>query len=182
MALGLLVLFGLVMLSKKLSDKLLGATQGLANIGQNLASRWDNKKGFWSGLGIGALIGLIWTPCAGPHTRGRRGAVRIVQAKSSTEAALTVGMFALGAGLPMLLIALLGRKLMSRLGFLKTHSYAVRRILGVIIIAAAALIYSGADVELLAASGDATPTVNSGKVEDALARPYLRRARDHRHQ
>src|ERR1700689_3159723 len=147
-ALGLLVVFGLVMLSKTLSDKLLGATQGLANLGQNLASRWDNKKGFWSGIGIGALIGLIWTPCAGPILAA--AVVQIVQAKTNIEATFTVAMFALGAGIPMLLIALLGRKIMSRLGFLKTHSYAVRRVLGVIIIAAAALIYSGADVSLLA--------------------------------
>src|SRR3984885_1787749 len=57
-ALGLLVVFGLIMLSKKLSDKLLGVTQGLANFGQNFSSRWDQKQGFFSGVGIGALIGL----------------------------------------------------------------------------------------------------------------------------
>ena len=43
-ALGLLVAFGLIMLSNKLSDKLLGVTQGLANFGHgrrigSLASR-----------------------------------------------------------------------------------------------------------------------------------------------
>src|SRR5271170_3389177 len=48
-ALGLLVLFGLVMLSKTLSDKLLGATQGLANFGQNVSARWDRKQGFFGG-------------------------------------------------------------------------------------------------------------------------------------
>jgi len=169
-ALGLLVAFGLIMLSKTLSDKLLGATQGLANLGQNLASRWDDKKGFLSGAGIGALIGLIWTPCAGPILAA--AVVQIIQAKTNIEAALTVAMFALGAGLPMLLIALLGRKIMSRLGFLKTHSYAVRRVLGVIIIAAAALIYSGADVELLAASGGTMPSADSEKAEGMLANPY----------
>src|SRR3984885_15101004 len=65
-ALGLLVLFGLIMLSKKLSDKLLGVTQGLANFGQNISSRFDRNPGYFSGVAIGALIGLIWTPCAGP--------------------------------------------------------------------------------------------------------------------
>jgi thiol-disulfide isomerase/thioredoxin len=73
---------------------------------------------------------------------------------------------------PMLLIALLGRKIMGRLNFLKTHSYAVRRTLGIIIIAAAALIYSGADVELLAASGGSSASTGSGELEHALAHPY----------
>ncbi len=169
-ALGLLIVFGLVMLSKKLSDKLLGVTQGLANFGQNVSSRWDRKPGYFSGVAIGALIGLIWTPCAGPILAA--AVVQIVQAKSNAEAALTVAMFALGAGIPMLLIALLGRRIMSRLSFLKTHSYAVRRALGVIIIAAAALIYWGADVQLLAASGGTAETAGSGGLEKALDHPY----------
>jgi cytochrome c biogenesis protein CcdA/thiol-disulfide isomerase/thioredoxin len=169
-ALGLLILFGLVMLSKTLSDKLLGVTQGLANFGQNISSRWDQKNGYFSGVAIGALIGLIWTPCAGPILAA--AVVQIIQAKTNVEAALTIVMFALGAGLPMLLIALLGRKIMGRLTFLKTHSYAVRRVLGVIIMAAAALIYSGADVQLLAASGGSALSVGSGGLEGALEHPY----------
>jgi cytochrome c biogenesis protein CcdA/thiol-disulfide isomerase/thioredoxin len=170
-ALILLVLFGLVMLSKKLSDKLLGATQSLANLGQNAASRWDQKQGFFGGVGVGALIGLIWTPCAGPIMAA--AIVQIIQAKTSLEATLTVVMFACGAGLPMLAIALLGREIMSRLTFLKTHSYAVRRVLGVVIIAAAVLIYSGADVELLAASDNNAATTNTnGQLIHALDKPY----------
>ena len=169
-ALGLLVVFGLIMLSKKLSDKLLGVTQGLANFGQNISSHFDQNPGFFSGVAIGGLIGLIWTPCAGPILAA--AVVQIIQAKSGLETGLTVIMFALGAGIPMLLIAIFGRTIMSRLTFLKTHSYAVRRALGVIIIAAAALIYSGADVQLLAASGGSAPVSNSGEVEHALASPY----------
>jgi cytochrome c biogenesis protein CcdA/thiol-disulfide isomerase/thioredoxin len=170
-ALVLLVLFGLVMLSKTLSDKLLGATQGLANFGQNVAARWDRKQGFFGGVGVGALIGLIWTPCAGPIMAA--AIVQIIEAKTSLEAQLTVVLFACGAGLPMLAIALLGRQIMGRLSFLKTHAYAVRRVLGVVIIAAAALIYSGADVQLLAASGGAAPVAASGNgLQRGLDHPY----------
>ena len=170
-ALALLALFGFVMLSKKLSDKLLGATQGLANLGQNLSSRWDRKNGYFSGVAIGALIGLIWTPCAGPIMAA--AVVQIVQAKTSAEATLTVIMFALGAGIPMLAIALAGRQVATRLGFFKKHSYAVRRVLGVIIIAAAVLIYEGADVQLLASAGKSSnETVFSGELRDGLEAPY----------
>src|SRR5690349_8815448 len=99
---------------------------------------------FWA-LHKASPISAKICPCAGPIMAA--AIVQIIQAKSSLEAALTVAMFALGAGIPMLFIALLGRTIIGHLNFLKSHSYAVRRILGVIIIAAAALIYSGADVE-----------------------------------
>lgn len=170
LALGLLVLFGITLLSKKLSDKLLATTQSLANLGQRLTSRWNQSAGFLSGVGIGMLIGLIWTPCAGPIMAA--AIVEIIQAQTNWEAALTVIMFALGAGIPMLLIALAGRKIMNRLEFVKKHSYAFRRGLGVIIIGMAALIYSGADVKLLAASDDGASTLAAQKLTLGLDHPY----------
>ncbi len=169
-ALGLLVVFGATMLSKTLSDKLLASTQGLANLGQSLTARWSQKNGFFSGVAIGALIGFIWTPCAGPIMAA--ALIQIIQAKNNLEASLTVVMFALGAGIPMLLIAFTGRKIISRMNFVKRHSYIFRRALGVIIIAAAALIYSGADIQLLAASGGAEQAVQGKSLEKQLDQPY----------
>jgi thiol-disulfide isomerase/thioredoxin len=153
----------------------------LANFGQNLSARWEQKQGFFGGVAIGALVGLIWTPCAGPIMAA--ALVQIVQAKEATGVALTVTSFALGAGIPMLAIALMGRQVMSKFGFLKTHSYAVRRALGVIIIAAAVLIWRGADVELLAATASppfapasmpvtTTTPVATGGLRMALDQPY----------
>ena len=170
-ALVLLAAFGVVMMSEKLSDRLVGATQGLANVGQNLASRWNKKNGYATGIVIGALIGLIWTPCAGPIMAA--AILQIIQAKTSVEAALTVLMFALGAAVPMLLIALFGRNIVNRVSFLKVHAYAVRRVLGVMIVAAAILIYEGADVQLLASGSSTQPvTANGGTMTNALASPY----------
>jgi len=169
-ALSLLILFGLIMLSGKLSEKLLGATQSLANFGQNLTARFDQRSGFTGGVGIGALIGLIWTPCAGPIMAA--AVVQIIQARTSLEAALTVLMFALGAGVPMLIIALTGRKIMNRLTFLKTHSHAVRRVLGIVIIGMALLIYAGADVKLLAAAGDSGAAITGDTLQGKLNNPY----------
>jgi len=147
-ALILLIIFGLTMMSRKVSDKLLSATQGLANFGQNITTRWSQTNGYMGGVAIGTLIGAIWTPCAGPIMAA--AIVQIIQARNNFEATLTVIMFALGAGLPMLLVALMGRTLLSRMTFLKTNSYAVRKGLGIIIILTAILIYKGADVSFLA--------------------------------
>ena len=173
-ALVLLAFLGIIMFSKKLSDKLFSVTQGLANLGQNLTSRWDQKQGYLSGVAIGMLVGLIWSPCAGPIMAA--AIVQIIQAKSGFAVAVTVGMFAIGAGVPMLLIALMGRQVMARMGFLKTHSNAVRRVLGVVILLSAVLIYEGADVKLLAAAGESSSKPNEAyqgnKVLMALDNPY----------
>jgi len=60
---GALALFGLVLLSSKLSDKFSALTQGAANFGNQLAS--TGGDGLLSGVMIGALIGLVWTPARG---------------------------------------------------------------------------------------------------------------------
>ncbi|MBI1272561.1 MAG: redoxin domain-containing protein [Alphaproteobacteria bacterium] len=171
-ALALLVGFGLMLFSEKLSGKLMAATQGLANFGQNFGSRWQGGNGFWSGVGIGSLIGLVWTPCAGPILAV--AVVQIIQAQTDLAAVLTIAMFALGAGIPMLLIALMGRKAMNHMNFFKKHAAALRRGLGVIIIAMAALIWSGADVALLAATGngEAPQTESTPTLQHALPRSY----------
>lgn len=172
-ALGLLVVFGITMFSRKLSDKLLNMTQGLANFGQSLASHWNQSKGYFSGLIIGTLIGLIWTPCAGPVMAA--AIVQIIQAKNGIETSLTIVMFALGAGIPMLAIAVLERKIVSQIGFLKTHSYSVRRALGVVIILAAILIYEDADIAFLGATDTSSEHLNDisdSKLLKALDVPY----------
>ena len=62
----LLFLFGIVMLSTYLTDKFTLATQRLANVGSSLSTVNDAQGGFLSGIILGALVGFIWTPCAGP--------------------------------------------------------------------------------------------------------------------
>src|SRR3989338_4869184 len=61
-SLALLALMGLVLLSSKLSEKFGALTQGLANLGNELAA--TKGEGLLGGIAIGALIGLVGTPCA----------------------------------------------------------------------------------------------------------------------
>jgi cytochrome c biogenesis protein CcdA/thiol-disulfide isomerase/thioredoxin len=133
----LLALMGITMMSEFLSDKFSRMTRGLSNVGSSSKIINNPAGGFGSGMLFGALIGLIWTPCAGLIL----GAVitQIILQKSSAGSFFVLLAFGLGAGVPMLLIALFGRYLMARLTFFKTHSMLIRKILGAIILASVGL-------------------------------------------
>src|SRR6478609_4317076 len=61
-----LVLFGILMLSEKLSDQFSQVSQSLVQLGQSATKTANPKGGFLSGLIVGLFIGLIWSPCVGP--------------------------------------------------------------------------------------------------------------------
>jgi len=128
----ILLLFGLIMISTTLSERFSRLTNGLMNIGNSLQLS-QKETGFWSGFLFGGLIGFIWTPCAGPILASV--IVQAVVQRTTLTSALVVIAFAVGAGLPMLLIALLGRRILDKLRFFRSHTVVLRKLLGYIIIA-----------------------------------------------
>ncbi len=165
----LLGLFGLVLMSARLSAGFSALTRGTADLGNRIAGR--GGEGFGSGLLIGALIGLVWTPCAGPILAAVL--VQVVRQQNNLGGVFVIFSFALGAGVPMLLIALAGRRLVSRLGFLTRHAEAVRRGFGVLILLSVAAIASGAGTRLFAIGGNGESAPARGlALEHALAVPY----------
>jgi len=160
--------FGLVMLSTRLSERFSALTQGAATIGNNLAG--TGQGGFGSGVLIGALIGLVWTPCAGPILAAVL--VQIIREQSDAGGFLLIFAFALGAGMPMLAIALTGRKIMGRLGFFTTHADRIRKAVGVIMIASVFFIAAGGDIQSLLGGGSSASSGNGAALEDGLASPY----------
>ncbi|MCB1538483.1 MAG: cytochrome c biogenesis protein DipZ [Rhodospirillales bacterium] len=166
----LLMLFGLVMLFPRLSDRWGTALGSIAGRGDALIAR-IRGRGFWGGLGIGLLVGVVWTPCGGPILGA--AIVGIVQATSELAASASIAAFSLGAALPMLAIALSGRALLDRMGFLKRHAYAIRRTVGVVMIAAAVTIYSGFDLKLVAWQARAQETESAPPAfAHGLENPY----------
>ena len=166
----LLALFGLVLLSSKLSDKFSALTQGAANFGNQLAS--VGGDGLLSGVMIGALIGLVWTPCAGPILAAVL--VQVIRQQSDFAGNLTIVSFALGAGVPMLIIALIGRKIMNKLGFVARHAETVRRGFGALILLSVTYIASGVDALSLLAPNSQVSQVTAAEqvLQKGLKPPY----------
>ncbi|MDO8505022.1 MAG: cytochrome c biogenesis CcdA family protein [bacterium] len=90
------------------------------------------RDGFWSAFGIGASLGAIWTPCAGPIL----GVILTFAANSHDilQSGLLVFTYALGAGFPMLIIGYGTRVLFLKIKALARHEMRVRKIAGVLLI------------------------------------------------
>ena len=147
---------GMVMLIPALDAALSQHLKGLANWGDSLASKISPGEGLQGGFVVGCLIGLVWTPCAGPVLAV--ATVQIITAKTDWQGALIVLMFAAGAATPMMAIAFLGRSAMQKFGFLVRHAVRFRQFLGLVLVAASILLYTGVANQLLANAD--TPPIN----------------------
>lgn len=133
---------GVLLISNRLSEWFSGVTAGLANKGLKLST--SSKKGFFSGLLIGSLIGLVWTPCAGPILAA--ALVQIIRQESHLSSALMVLAFSLGAAIPMLIITLTGRAVLTSWSGLIKYTPIVRKVLGVFILISVIYIATGMDL------------------------------------
>jgi len=113
-------------------------------------------------LAIGAAIGLLWAPCAGPIL----GLVISTAALHGTSVATTALLFtfALGASTSLAIGMLAGRRVLARIyAYLPVERW-VRRVAGVATLGTLFLIASGRDAQLFAGTGP----VDTGRIEQQL--------------
>lgn len=128
----LLILSGIIMISDRLTEKFDLLSQRLAGVGSSWKIFNQPQAGFASGVLFGSLIGIIWTPCAGPILAAI--ILQIILQKTNLASFITILSFGIGVAIPMLLIAIFGRKIIENFSFLKKHAVLIRKILGGIII------------------------------------------------
>jgi cytochrome c biogenesis protein CcdA len=109
MGAALLGLFALVILSSSLQQRFAAATSGIGNAGARWLSRF-HLSGLYGQFVVGLILGMIWSPCVGP-TLG----VAIVlasQGKHLAGSAALMGLFSVGAALPIVILGYLSRSAM----------------------------------------------------------------------
>ena len=126
-----------------------------------------------NGFLLGVSLGLVFVPCAGPVL----AAVTVISASGhvGVRAVLVTLAYALGAAIPMLLLALLGQRAAGAAKAVRTHALTTRRIAGVVLGATALAIALGVDQRFTTALPGYTKALQDKIERSSVARSEERR-------
>lgn len=139
----LMGIIGIVLISGSLQERLSMALSGISGVGNSLLSK-VRIDGLLGQFLIGALLGLVWTPCVGP-TLG--AAITLAsQGKDLEKIIFVMLIFGIGAGLPLAILGVLSRTALQKVkGGLGQASILGKKFLGGFLILIGALVFSGLD-------------------------------------
>lgn len=151
----LLIGFAGIMLVPALNVRFTQFLMPLASSAQAASSRLDAGS-LWGALLLGGLLGLVWSPCSGPLLAS---ALTLVASEGgATRGALILGLFGLGAALPLMAVAYASRRGFARArGWVLAHAERLKKAFGLLLGAAGVAILSGADKWLEAQVLDRLP-------------------------
>ncbi|MBU3621993.1 cytochrome c biogenesis CcdA family protein [Polynucleobacter sp. CS-Odin-A6] len=138
-----MMLIGIVLISKNLQERFAVASSGISNAGNSLLAK-VSIGGLKGQFVIGVLLGLVWSPCVGPTL----GAVITIASQGSNliKVALMMGVFGLGAALPIVILGLLSREAMLKAKLKLQGAGGIgKMILGTFLIVVGLAILSGQD-------------------------------------
>jgi cytochrome c-type biogenesis protein len=151
----MMVVIGAVLMVPQFSVRLAAAGGPMGN--------WVEQRfgGFsTSGMGgqfaVGLLLGAVWSPCVGPTL----GAASILAAKGENlgQVALTMLVFGIGAGLPLVLLGMLSREALMRWrNRMLSAGSRGKMILGAVLLFAGMLVLTGFDKQIEAVLVAASP-------------------------
>jgi cytochrome c biogenesis protein CcdA/thiol-disulfide isomerase/thioredoxin len=154
-AIGLLSVFGVLLIWPKPFEVLTMRMNGFINRASETGKmRSDDLGGFI----LGATLGVVWTPCAGPVL----GAILTLIATQSDllkSSSLLVG-YALGAGIPMLVIAYGSQWVTTRVRAVARYAKRLQQVFGVLILLLAVAMFYNYDVILSAKLTEVFPASN----------------------
>ncbi len=158
LAIVVLVVFGLAVAMPAFAARIEAPLSRLARFGPKNVGR-----GFWSGLLVGAALGFVYAPCAGPILAA------VVSVGAASGRTVPVGLaYAAGSAVVLLVLALAGRALIARV----PRGPALQRVLGGVMIATAVAMAFQVDVRFQSAIANHLPAalVNPTKpLEDSHA-------------
>lgn len=110
------------------------------------------RSGKWGGFVLGMSLGAVWTPCAGPVLASIL--VLVAQAQDLARSSGLLLLYAIGAGIPMLVIAYGGQFMQRRIRAVARHAERLQQVFGALILATAVAIHLQYDVLLYARLAD----------------------------
>jgi cytochrome c biogenesis protein CcdA len=151
----LLLAFAAVLLSDRLQLRFAQWASTVSSSGQTALAGFS-FNGLHGQALLGLLLGLVWTPCVGP-TLGATITLAS-QGESLGQVMLTMALFGVGAGIPLILLGLVSRPVMTRLrGKLFAVGKRGKQILGIALLAIGIAILTGADKQFEAWALDHAP-------------------------
>lgn len=145
-AVGALAVFGFFMLVPKPFEILTQYLSGFSTRAQSLSQKAGS--GNFGGFVLGLVLGLIWTPCAGPIL-GSILTLIATQSNVSSASVLLVA-YALGAGIPMLIISYGGQIVTTKIRVLANYTNTLQKVFGALIILLAVAMYLQYDLKIQA--------------------------------
>jgi len=139
----LMGIIGIVLISGSFQERLSMALSGISGVGNTLLSK-VRIDGLLGQFLIGALLGLVWTPCVGP-TLG--AAITLAsQGKDLEKIIFVMLIFGIGAGLPLAILGVLSRTALQKVkGGLGQASILGKKFLGGFLMLIGILVFSGLD-------------------------------------
>jgi cytochrome c biogenesis protein CcdA len=151
----LLAALGMVLLLPGLQIRLAAAGGPASNWVESRFGGFSTRS-LGGQLALGLLLGAVWAPCVGP-TLGA-ASVLAAQGKDLAHVAATMGLFGLGAALPLLLLGLLSREAIMRWrGRILDAGATAKAGVGGLLVLVSLLILTGADKEIEATLVRASP-------------------------
>ncbi|MFM2058348.1 MAG: hypothetical protein RLY71_2733 [Pseudomonadota bacterium] len=139
----LLLGFGLVLLVPALNARFSVWMSPLASSANTASSRLDAGS-LRGALLLGGLLGLVWSPCSGPLLGSTL--TLVASDGGAARGALLLGLFGLGAAMPLVAAAYASRSSFGRArSWVLQHGEQVRQLFGGLLLLAGLAVLSGAD-------------------------------------
>lgn len=161
-----LAIFALLMLFPKLFEFLAQRLSGLSTKAGQISQKANNKN--FGGFVLGMILGLIWTPCAGPILGS---ILTLIATQSNFSSAIPMLIaYSAGAGVPMLAIAYGGQAITTKVRTIAKYTHGIQKLFGGIILLLAIAMYFQYDLKLQAKLLD---YYNFPTLEEKLIKPKL---------
>lgn len=147
----LMIVFGLALLLPQGKAVFARVLSPLADRASALGTQLDGTGSSVLGsaarsLGMGLLLGFVWTPCSGPLLAST---LTLAATGGAASATLTLALFGLGAAIPLISVGYLSRAALGRLrGWVLAHGERTQQLMGALLAAIGLMVLLGADKAL----------------------------------